>query len=89
MTPLRQLVTWVITQGGRVHRDDYHAHGIALGCLPPAQNAAFGTQQRLLVRDGDDPRRHRPRALSRRDLLIRCCRGSRAAPAASPVMFIV
>jgi hypothetical protein len=46
MTPLRQLVTWVITQGGRVHRDDYH-------------------------------------------LLIRCCRGSRAAPAASPVMFIV
>jgi hypothetical protein len=53
MTPLKQLVLWVIAQGGRVHRDLYHASGIALGCPPPAQNAAFGSQHPLLVRDGD------------------------------------
>jgi hypothetical protein len=38
MTPLKQLIRWVIeVHGGRVHRDLYHAQGIALGCPPPAR----------------------------------------------------
>jgi hypothetical protein len=54
MSPLKQLVRWMIEEhGGHVHRDVYHARGIALGCPPPAQNAAFGTRHPLLVRDGD------------------------------------
>jgi hypothetical protein len=53
MTPLKQLVVWAIAEGGCVHRDDYHACGLALGCPPPGQNAAFGTQHPLLTRDGD------------------------------------
>lgn len=53
MTPLKQIVVWVIAEGGRVHREDYHARGIAVGCPPPGQNAAFGTRHPLLVRDGD------------------------------------
>jgi hypothetical protein len=54
MTPLKQLVVWVVAQGGRVRRDAYHARGVALGCPPPAQNGAYGTQRPLLVRDGDE-----------------------------------
>ena len=53
MTPLKQLVVWVIAQGGRVHRDAYRAQGIALGCPVCAENAAFGPQHPPLVRDGD------------------------------------
>jgi hypothetical protein len=53
VTPLKQLIRWVIdVHGGRVHRDLYRVHGIALGCPPPGQNAAFGTRHPLLVRDG-------------------------------------
>jgi hypothetical protein len=49
VTPLKQLVRWLIEEhGGRVHRDLYHARRIALGCPPPAQNAAFGTRHPLL-----------------------------------------
>jgi hypothetical protein len=54
MTPLQQLVRCLIEEhGGRARHDVYHARGIALGCPPPAQNAAFGTRHPLLVRDGD------------------------------------
>ena len=55
MTPLKQLVSWVIEiHDGRVHRDSYHDHGIMLGCPPPpGQNAASGTRHPLPVRDGD------------------------------------
>ena len=40
MSPLQQLVRWVIdVHGGRVHRDLYHAQGIALGCRARSERA--------------------------------------------------